>query len=75
MRSVHPDPRTVREGLRVSAICSHEYHSARVMCLCISPLPIPRAPDQVRQFANPSLTGSSLSLYSNEVFTRFLGRV
>ncbi len=47
--------------------------SARVMCLCISPLPIPRVPDRVRQFANLSLTGSSLSLYSNKVFTRFWG--
>jgi hypothetical protein len=45
--------------------------SARVMGLCISPLPIPRVPDRVRQFANPSLTGSSLSLYSSEVVTRF----
>ncbi len=48
--------------------------SARVMCLGISPLPIPRVPDRVRQFANPSLTGSSLSLYSSKVFTRFLRR-
>src|SRR6266487_6254955 len=29
---------------------------------------------QMSEFANPSLTGSSLSLYSNKVFTRFLGR-
>src|SRR5260370_17138139 len=34
----------------------------------------PSVPDRVRQFANLSLTGSSLSLYSSEVFTRFLGR-
>jgi hypothetical protein len=34
----------------------------------------PSVPDRVRQFANLSLTGSSLSLYSNKVFTRFLGR-
>ena len=47
--------------------------SARVMCLWISPLPISRVPDRVRQFANPSLTGSSLCLYSSEVFTRFWG--
>jgi hypothetical protein len=26
-----------------------------------------------KQFANPSLTGSSLSLYSSKVFTRFWG--
>ena len=36
--------------------------------------PDPSVPDRIRQFANPSLTGSSLSLYSSEVFTRFLGR-
>ena len=29
---------------------------------------------QMAEFANPSLTGSSLCLYSNKVFTRFLGR-
>src|SRR5947209_1184568 len=27
------------------------------------------------QFANPSLTGSSLHLYTSEVFTRFFGEV
>src|SRR5579885_35912 len=36
-------------------------------------VPVSRVPDRVRQFANPSLTGPSLSLYSREVFTRFLG--
>jgi hypothetical protein len=34
----------------------------------------PSVPDRVRQFAYLSLTGSSLSLYSSKVFTRFLGR-
>src|SRR5712692_3221143 len=34
----------------------------------------PSVPDRVRQFANLSLTGSSLSLYTSEVVTRFLGR-
>jgi len=34
----------------------------------------PSVPDRVRQFANLSLTGSSLSLYTSEVFIRFLGR-
>jgi len=39
------------------------------------PFPIPRVPDRVRQFTNPTLTGSSLSLYSSKVFIRFLGEV
>ena len=34
----------------------------------------PSVPDRIRQFANPSLTGSSLSLYTRGVVTRFLGR-
>jgi hypothetical protein len=33
----------------------------------------PSVPDRVRQFGTPSLTGSSLSLYSSKVVTRFWG--
>ncbi len=33
----------------------------------------PSENEKALQFANPSLTGSSPSLYSSEVFTRFLG--